>query len=49
MKVNSHHAGGETGEAQFSTASKDLTTINFWGSNIHIFAMQDRDAAVSLS
>lgn len=49
MKAKSCHAGSETGEAQFSTASKDLTTINFWGSNICIFAMQDPDTAVSLS
>lgn len=49
MKAKSCHAGSETGEAQFSTASKDLTALNFWGSNTHIFTMQDPDTAVSLS
>lgn len=39
VKAKSRHAGGETGEAQFSLASKDLITTNFWGSNIRIFAM----------
>lgn len=29
MKDKSCHTGGETGEAQFSTAFGDLVTINF--------------------